>query len=71
MYQPIRFFSLPDWEELELTADANWNSDTVYGLIASDVGPMMVTASGAPAVRVWTLGGRAWRVRALHGAAAH
>jgi WD40 repeat protein len=69
MHQPIRFFSLPDCGQLELTGDADWNSDTVYGLITSDVGPMLVTADGASAVRVWTLDGRVWRVLALHRAA--
>lgn len=70
MHQPIRFFDLGDWGRLELTADADWNSDTVYGLITSDAGPMMVTASGEPAVRVWALDRRVWRVRAHVRAAA-
>ena len=70
MHQPIRFFSLADWGQLELTGDADWNSDIVYGLIAGDAGPMMVTAGREPAVRVWALDGRVWRVRARVYAAA-
>lgn len=71
LHQPIRFIDLINWSQIELSADGDWNLDTVHGLVTGDHGPTMITTSGDATVRVWALQGDVWRFRAREYEAAH